>query len=455
MNHERTAPARSKLQTNWATVNPCIACAPLGASLVFKGIEGGMAILHGSQGCATYIRRFLISHFREPIDIASSSFTEDTVVFGGEANLSKAVRSVIKTYKPKIIGIATTCLAETIGEDLTMLVSRIKEDFGNEDVEIIAVHSPSYKDSHVGGFDSAVRAVLRHLPQKAVATDLCGLIPGMISPQDIRTAKGIASMYSVRLVVFPDYSETLDAGLWNCYKAIPGGGTTRKEIESLGGSRMLFDWTAKPHGAGREFAIDHSTPFFHSLPPIGIQATDSFCNALSTISGVEMPRLLREERERLLDSYVDGHKYVSGFKVAICCDEPLVRALTLFCLEIGLVPVLVATGRAETGFEQCIRDMCKDPANDATVLPQADFDTIDKVLGDSLVDLCVGTSKLQSFVEKRNIPLVRVGFPIHDRFGAARVSHIAYAGAQQLFDRIVNTLIAARQKDANEQWSYV
>jgi nitrogenase molybdenum-iron protein NifN len=99
--------------------------------------------------------------------------------------------------------------------------------------------------------------------------------------------------------------------------------------------------------------------------------------------------------------------------------------------------------------------MCKDPANDATVLPQADFDTIDKVLGDSLVDLCVGTSKLQSFVEKRNIPLVRVGFPIHDRFGAARVSHIAYAGAQQLFDRIVNTLIAARQKDANEQWSYV
>ena len=57
-------------------VNPCKVCAPLGASLAFKGVEGAVPLLHGSQGCATYIRRYLISHFREPVDIASSSFDE-------------------------------------------------------------------------------------------------------------------------------------------------------------------------------------------------------------------------------------------------------------------------------------------------------------------------------------------------------------------------------------------
>ena len=53
-----------------ATRNACKLCAPLGASLAFRGVEGAVPFLHGSQGCATYIRRYTISHFREPVDIA-------------------------------------------------------------------------------------------------------------------------------------------------------------------------------------------------------------------------------------------------------------------------------------------------------------------------------------------------------------------------------------------------
>ena len=32
-------------------------CTPLGACLVYRGVEGCIPFLHGSQGCATYIRR--------------------------------------------------------------------------------------------------------------------------------------------------------------------------------------------------------------------------------------------------------------------------------------------------------------------------------------------------------------------------------------------------------------
>jgi Nitrogenase molybdenum-iron protein, alpha and beta chains len=69
-------------------------CTPLGASLVFQGIEGCVPLLHGSQGCSTYMRRYLISHFKEPVDIASSNFTEETAVFGGGANLKLAIENV-------------------------------------------------------------------------------------------------------------------------------------------------------------------------------------------------------------------------------------------------------------------------------------------------------------------------------------------------------------------------
>ena len=59
-----------------ATQNACKLCAPRGASLVFKGIRGAVPLLHGSQGCSTYIRRYLISHYKEPVDIACSNFGE-------------------------------------------------------------------------------------------------------------------------------------------------------------------------------------------------------------------------------------------------------------------------------------------------------------------------------------------------------------------------------------------
>jgi hypothetical protein len=59
-----------------ATRNACKLCTPLGACLAFAGIEGARTILHGSQGCATYIRRYMISHFKEPVDIASTNFSE-------------------------------------------------------------------------------------------------------------------------------------------------------------------------------------------------------------------------------------------------------------------------------------------------------------------------------------------------------------------------------------------
>ena len=95
--------------------NACKLCAPLGACVAFKGVRGAVPLLHGSQGCATYIRRYLISHFREPVDIASSSFSEEAAVFGGRSLLVQGLRNVTAQYGPEMVGVASTCLAETIG----------------------------------------------------------------------------------------------------------------------------------------------------------------------------------------------------------------------------------------------------------------------------------------------------------------------------------------------------
>ena len=75
-------------------VNPCKMCMPMGCASAFSGLKNCMTILHGSQGCATYIRRHMATHYNEPVDIASSSLTEHGTVFGGEENLIKGIENL-------------------------------------------------------------------------------------------------------------------------------------------------------------------------------------------------------------------------------------------------------------------------------------------------------------------------------------------------------------------------
>jgi len=100
--------------------NQCHMCMPLGGVIAFKGIENAMVISHGSQGCSTYMRLANVEHFNEPVDIASSGLNEKQTIYGGEANLKKAIDNVLRVYQPKVVGILTTCLSETMGRTLTV-----------------------------------------------------------------------------------------------------------------------------------------------------------------------------------------------------------------------------------------------------------------------------------------------------------------------------------------------
>ena len=70
-------------------------------------------------------------------------------------------------------------------------------------------------------------------------------------------------------------------------------------------------------------------------------------------------------------------------------------------------------------------------------------------------DLIVGNSKGFTMSRNLGIPLVRVGFPIHDRVDGPRLLHVGYRGAQQLFDRIANTVIEDAQESSPVGYTYM
>ncbi len=148
-------------------VNPCKMCMPMGAVTAFAGIGGCMSILHGSQVCATYIRRHMATHYNEPVDIASSSLSEHGTVFGGEDNLKKGLANLIGLYHPEVIGIATTCLAETIGEDVERIVGHFREKNPDTPVKILRVASAGYSGSQYEGYFRALRSVVEQVTVKS------------------------------------------------------------------------------------------------------------------------------------------------------------------------------------------------------------------------------------------------------------------------------------------------
>ena len=103
------------------TINPAKTCQPIGAMYAALGIKGCLPHSHGSQGCCAYHRSTLTRHYKEPISAATSSFTEGSSVFGGQANLVQAIDNIFTVYEPEVIAVHTTCLSETIGDDLPQI----------------------------------------------------------------------------------------------------------------------------------------------------------------------------------------------------------------------------------------------------------------------------------------------------------------------------------------------
>ena len=83
----------------------------------------------------------------------------------------------------------------------------------------------------------------------------------------------------------------------------------------------------------------------HSLGlPLGIKETDALFDVISMVTGKPVPEKYIRERGRLIDAYADGHKYVFESRAVVYGEEDLVVGIASFLSEIGVIPVLCASG---------------------------------------------------------------------------------------------------------------
>jgi nitrogenase molybdenum-iron protein NifN len=398
------------------------------------------------------------------MDIASSSLGEKHAVYGGGQNLKQGLKNVITKFGASLIGVATTCLTETIGDDLPMIVKEFRREMKGEDKrdlpEIVTVSTPSYSGTHMEGFHAAVREVVDRVATGERPTQMLNLLPGFLSPGDLRHLKEIVEDFWYPAVILPDLSMTLDGPALTDYEKIPRGGTPIEEIRLMGGAKATFEFGRTLGGrfksAGELLEERFNVPLHRMGIPIGLRESDIFIEAMESLTGATPSDRLALERGRLVDSYVDAHKYLFGKRAVVYGEEDLVVGMTSFLVEIGIKPVLCASGGASGRFESAVEQVT------AGILPcpplvkeGLDFQQIEELARELSPDLMIGHSKGFATAKRLGIPLIRVGFPIHDRFGGQRLVHVGYRGAQSLLDRIVNAIIENDQENSPVGYAYM
>ncbi|MGB5101251.1 MAG: nitrogenase component 1 [Methanothrix sp.] len=429
-----------------ATVNPCSMCMPMGSVMVFRGIEGCMPLFHGSQGCSTYMRLYLAHHFREPVDIASTALSEKGAVYGGSANLMQGLKNVIKGYKPKVIGIATTCLAETIGDDVPQIVREFQaQELLAKDVIIISVSTPSYAASHEVGYRVALKALIQTIAKKSKPNGRINMLVGsIISPADVRFLRRLFDDWGLEYILMPDISETFDATLSQDLPLIPKGGTPLEDIRDTANSKATLTiggWVQEP-GAGNYLEKEFNVPHVALPLPIGLEFTDRLAANLEELTGLSMPECYERERGRLLDTMVDAHKILADVKTAVYGDTEMVLGITRIMTELGMKPQIVATGAANPAFAENAAEL----APGSKVMMETDFLQIATEASSRDIELMVGPFTGRGIARKENIPLLRVGLPNHDRYGASHQLLLGYEGSMNLVEGMANALLDGRER---------
>jgi len=450
MNAVAEKPAENVRQVN---ENQCQMCMPLGGVIAFKGIENAMVLIHGSQGCSTYMRLTNVEHYNEPVDIASTSLNEKQTIYGGEANLKKALDNVLRVYQPKVIGVLTTCLAETMGEDLERMIETYKQDRGLSGIDIIPVATPSYGGSHTEGFWAATRQVIAYYARPTELHRKINVIVPHISPADIREIRRILDLMGMNYTLIPDYSMTMDRPYGGHYQKIPTGGTTTEDIARMPGApaTIQFGLTCPDSlSPGLYLQEEYGVPLVNLPLPIGLKNTDLFIRILAKLNGSSVPEILSLERGWLLDGMADSHKFNADGRPVIYGEPELVYALSMLCAENGAAPVVIASGTKNSLLARQLAPVLDNPDEIPLLLEGTDFAEIEAAALARNATIAVGHSGGKFLTERHGIPVVRVGFPIHDRTGGQRVLSAGYTGTLVFLDRFTNALLEQKYSSYRE-----
>ena len=426
------------------SVNPLKMSQPIGGALAFMGMANCMPVLHGSQGCTAFGLVLFVRHFREAIPLQTTAMNEVTTIMGGMDNIEQALLNIYKRAKPEIIGLCTTGLTETRGEDihgdLKLIRSRNPE---LADLPIVFVDTPDFKDAFQDGWAKTVARIIEELAEKSADTipSQVNLLAGShLTAADIEEIVETIEAFGLSPIVLPDISGSLDGHIPDQFSPTTIGGTTGDEVRSMGSSIATLAIGQQMERAALELEMRTGVSYTVFDRLTGLEANDRFLMHLSSLSRKPVPFKYRRQRSQLVDAMLDGHFFFGGKKIAIGAEPDLLWALGSLMAEMGCE----ITAAVTTTHSPLLEKM---PCAEVLIGDLEDLEMRAKGC-----DLLITHSHGRQAAERLGIPLFRAGLPCFDRLGANHKLSVGYRGTRDLIFQIGNVFLEHTHEGAPDSW---
>jgi len=420
-------------------VNPLKMSQPIGGAFAFMGLRGSMPLLHGSQGCTSFGLTLFVRHFKEAVPLQTTAMSEVATVLGGYENVEQAILNIHKRTKPEIIGICSTGVTETKGDDVEGYIKTIRQQHPElATFPLVYVSTPDFKDAFQDGWEKTVARmveVLVETPKNAARRDPArvNVLPGChLTPGDLDELRNIIEDFGLEPSFLPDIAGSLDGHIPEEFVPTTIGGIGVEEIATMGQAAWTIAIGAQMRRAAMAMEAKTGVPFRLFERLCGLLPNDEFLVFLSEISGRPVPLKYRRLRGQLADAMLDAHFHLGGRRLAIGAEPDLLFDLSSALHEIGAKVTVAVTTTQSPVLEQV----------KAEEVLLGDLEDLENLARDRGCNLMITHSHGRQAAARLKIPFYRAGFPMFDRLGAGHQLSVGYRGTRELIFDIANLIIA-------------
>ncbi|MGN8544774.1 nitrogenase iron-molybdenum cofactor biosynthesis protein NifN [Bradyrhizobium sp. 13971] len=436
--------AIATLPTKACAVNPLKMSQPIGGAFAFMGLSGAMPLLHGSQGCTSFGLTLFVRHFKEAVPLQTTAMSEVATVLGGYDDLEQAIINIYNRTKPKIIGICSTGVTETNGDDVDAYLKLIRGKHPQlAKLPLVYVSTPDFKGSFQDGWEKAVASIVELLVEGPNVNGLrdpsrVNVLPGChLTPGDLDELRAILEDFGLLPSFLPDLAGSLDGHIPDDFTPTTIGGIGVDEIASMGRAGWTIAIGGQMRRAAEVMQARTGVPFRLFERLCGLGPNDEFMTFLSEVSGRPVPSKYRRQRGQLTDAMLDAHFHIGGRKLAIAAEPDLLFDLSSTLHEMG-----AQVSAAVTTTQSAVIERVK---TEEVLI--GDLEDLEELARTKHCDLLITHSHGRQAAARLKIPFYRAGFPMFDRLGAGHQLSVGYRGTRDLIFDIANLVIADREEN--------
>ncbi len=407
-------------------INPIKLSPPMGATLAFLGVDRCMPLMHGAQGCTSFTKVFFTRHFSEPIAIQTTAVTDVTAILdGGDYNIVESIKNITKKVTPDLIGLFTTGLTETKGDDIRGIAAQI-------DFPLVHVNTPDYEGGLEAGWALATKAMIEQLVEPAAISD-----PGrvVILPHvslqaiEVEKIREFVELFGFEALALPDISTSLDGHLGEKQAALSSGGIDVASIRSLGSAGTVITIGDSMLPCATALQLKNREMVHRHFPHLsGLAATDAFADFLLGLGDRAQPHpSIVRWRKRLQDAMLDSHFALGQTRFLLTGEPDQVAGLSNALAEAGgRIETVIASGKSS-----------QLDAIEAHNIVVGDLGDAEQMADD--YDLVIGNCHCEALAHRLHKGLMLRGYPNWERIGHQLKNDVLYEGGCYLLFEAANT----------------